>query len=73
MSRAKPTDAQRHSILLVQTVKPRDVATQMNVSLNNGWGIVRMLVDRLQKQEDGRFVLVKDPNAVSVLLRLWFA
>lgn len=65
VSRAKPTDAQRHSILLVQTIKPRDVATQMNVSINNGWGIVRMLVDRLRKQEDGRYVLVKDPNAVS--------
>ncbi|KAJ9118990.1 hypothetical protein QFC24_005956 [Naganishia onofrii] len=69
VSRAKPTDAQRHSILLVQTVKPRDVATQMNVSLNNGWGIVRMLIDRLRKQEDGRFVLVKDPN--NPMLRLY--
>lgn len=65
VSRARPTDAQRHSILLVQTIKPRDVATQMNVSINNGWGIVRMLVDRIRKQEDGRYVLVKDPNAVS--------
>lgn len=40
----------------------------MNVSLNNGWGIVRMLIDRLRKQEDGRFVLVKDPNNVSILM-----
>jgi len=37
----------------------------MAVSLANGWGIVRMIVDLCMKQPEGRYVLVKDPNNVS--------
>jgi translation initiation factor 3 subunit D len=62
VSRANPKDAQRHVIVGMQSYKPRDFAAQMNISLNNGWGIVRMIVDLVNKQPDGRYVLVKDPN-----------
>ena len=34
----------------------------MNVSLNNGWGIVRTIADLALKQPEGKYVLVKDPN-----------
>lgn len=37
----------------------------MNVSLNNGWGIVRTIADLAMKQPEGKYVLVKDPNSVS--------
>ncbi len=50
----------------MQSYKPRDFAAQINVSLNNGWGIVRMVVDLVKKQPDGRYVLIKDPNNVGV-------
>lgn len=49
--------------------KPRDFANQMNLSLSNGWGIVRTIADMCLKREEGKFVLVKDPN--KSILRLY--
>lgn len=51
--------------------KPRDFATQMNLSLSNGWGIVRTIADMClgQGDSDAKFVLVKDPN--KSILRLY--
>ncbi len=66
VSRANPKDAQRHIVVGVQSFKPKEFAQSMNISLNNGWGIVRMIVDMVNKQPDGRYVLVKDPNNVSL-------
>ncbi|WVO21876.1 eukaryotic translation initiation factor 3 subunit D [Cryptococcus decagattii] len=69
ISRANPRDAQRHTIVGVQSFKPVDFARQMNVSLSNGWGIVRTIADLVFKQPEGKFVLVKDPN--NPLVRLY--
>ena len=44
-----------------------DFASQLNVSLANGWGIVRTVTDMCMKQPDGKYVLIKDPNKVSSL------
>ena len=41
----------------------------MGLNLNNGWGIVRTIVDMLRKLDEGKFVLVKDPN--KPVLRLY--
>lgn len=41
----------------------------MNLNLNNGWGIVRTIVDMVRGMKDGKYVLVKDPN--KSLLRLY--
>jgi len=43
----------------------------MNLSLSNGWGIVRTIADMVLKQsvDDGKFILVKDPN--KNILRLY--
>ena len=49
--------------------KPRDFAAQMNLSLSNGWGIVRTIVDMCMSQPEGKYVLVKDPN--KQILRLY--
>lgn len=56
-------------ILGVVGWKPRDFANQMNLSLSNGWGIVRTIADMCRQREDGRYVLVKDPN--KSILRLY--
>ncbi|KAF1999433.1 translation initiation factor eIF-3, subunit D [Amniculicola lignicola CBS 123094] len=69
VSRANPKNNNDHVILGVLTNKPRDFATQMALSLNNGWGIVRTIVDMVSKMDDGKYVLVKDPN--KPLLRLY--
>ncbi|WWC69596.1 eukaryotic translation initiation factor 3 subunit D [Kwoniella pini CBS 10737] len=68
ISRANSKDAQRHVIVGVQSFKPNDFARQMNVSLTNGWGIVRTIADLLLKQPEGKYVLVKDPNAPQIKL-----
>lgn len=43
----------------------------MNLSLSNGWGIVRTIADMClsRGEEESKFVLVKDPN--KSILRLY--
>ncbi|RJE26904.1 hypothetical protein PHISCL_00711 [Aspergillus sclerotialis] len=69
ISRANPRSAAAHVVLGVVGYKPREFASQMNLNLGNGWGIVRTVVDRiraLDAEEDpnkiSKYILVKDPN-----------
>ncbi|KAI8093564.1 eukaryotic translation initiation factor 3 subunit D [Halteromyces radiatus] len=62
IARATPKDNSRHVILGTQAYKPRDFAAQMNLSLTNGWGIVKAVVDMCLQLPDGRYVMMKDPN-----------
>ncbi|KAB5594622.1 Eukaryotic translation initiation factor 3 subunit D [Ceratobasidium theobromae] len=62
VSRANPRDNTRHVILSTATMRPTDFASQLNINLTNGWGIVRTVADLCMKQPDGKYVLVKDPN-----------
>ena len=48
-------------------MRPLEFAGQLNVSIPNGWGIVRSITDLMMKFPDGKYVLVKDPNKV----KLW--
>lgn len=45
VSRANPRSNSAHVVLAVLGYKPRELATQMNLQLANGWGIVRSVVD----------------------------
>lgn len=70
VSRTTPKSNDRHVILGVVGYDPRKFAEQMNLNLNNGWGIVRTIVDMIRgMNKDGKYVLVKDPN--KNLLRLY--
>ncbi|TFY74528.1 hypothetical protein EWM64_g9484 [Hericium alpestre] len=62
VSRANPRDNTRHVILSTASMRPVDFAAQLNVSLANGWGIVRTVTDLCMKMPEGKYVLVKDPN-----------
>ncbi|KAI9301571.1 eukaryotic translation initiation factor 3 subunit D [Cunninghamella echinulata] len=62
IARANPKDNSRHIILGTQAYKPKDFASQMNLSLTNGWGIVKAVVDMCLQLPDGRYVMLKDPN-----------
>lgn len=64
ISRGNPRDNTRHVILSTTSTRPTDFAAQLNVSLANGWGIVRTVADLCMKQPEGKYVLVKDPNKV---------
>ena len=64
VSRANPRDNTRHVVLTTASMRPMDFAAQLNVSLANGWGIVRTVADLCLKMPEGKYVLVKDPNKV---------
>ena len=68
VSRATPRANDKHVILGVVGWKPRDFATQMNLSLSNGWGIVRTIADMCLQHGGSKFILVKDPNKPIVRL-----
>ncbi|KAF4980956.1 hypothetical protein FZEAL_3151 [Fusarium zealandicum] len=71
VSRASPRLNDKHVVLGVVGWKPRDFANQMNLSLSNGWGIVRTIADMClsSSSQDAKFILVKDPN--KSILRLY--
>lgn len=53
---------------------PRKFGDQLGINLNNGWGIVRTIVDMIIAKSEGvkddaKYVLVKDPN--KPVLRLY--
>jgi translation initiation factor 3 subunit D len=69
VSRVHPKDANAHVILAAQTYKPRDFAAQINLNINNMWGILKTVVDICKALPAGKYVLVKDPS--KPLLRLY--
>lgn len=74
VSRQSPKDTNHHVVLGVLGYKPREFASQMNLNIGNGWGIVRTVVDMVLKMSDdetpnAKYILVKDPN--KNLLRLY--
>lgn len=76
VSRANPRSNTGHVVLGVVGYKPREFATQMNLNLGNGWGIVRTIVDRIRALDAGedaatpkKYLLIKDPN--KPVLRLY--
>jgi translation initiation factor 3 subunit D len=62
VSRVAPKNAYEHVILASQYFRPRDLATQITQSENQMWAVFRMFVQLMQKQEDGKYVLMRDPN-----------
>eukprot|EP00245_Coleochaete_scutata_P017967 TRINITY_DN90_c0_g1_i1.p1 TRINITY_DN90_c0_g1~~TRINITY_DN90_c0_g1_i1.p1 ORF type:complete len:554 (+),score=148.71 TRINITY_DN90_c0_g1_i1:33-1694(+) len=68
VSRVHPRDNFNHVILGVQAYKPKDFAQQINLSVNNMWGILKAIVDIAMKLDEGKYLLVKDPNKPTIRL-----
>lgn len=64
MSRLTPKDSRNHTILGVQQFKPAEFAQQMNLNMDNAWGILRCILDIIKKLDDGKYLIMKDPNKV---------
>ena len=47
-------DSSRHVVLGTQQFKPSEFAAQINLSLDNCWGIVRCIIDQVMAQKDGK-------------------
>jgi len=61
VSRQSRTDRYHHQILGSQHYKPRDFATQLGAAPSAIWGIIKFFIDYFMKQEDGKFVIMRDP------------
>jgi len=66
VSRVTRNNAYAHIILGTQFFKPRDFAAQITLNVNNMWGIIKMLVDMFQGLENGKYVIMQDPNKAVV-------
>lgn len=62
VSRVHVRDSSKHVILGTQQFKPHEFATQINLSMDNAWGILRCIIDICMKQKDGKYLIMKDPN-----------
>ena len=38
------------------------INAQINLSMDNAWGVVRCIIDVVRKQKEGKYLIVKDPN-----------
>ncbi|CAH1115902.1 unnamed protein product [Phaedon cochleariae] len=68
VSRAHVKDNSKHVILGTQQYKPHEFATQINLNMDNAWGILRCIVDIIMKQKDGKYLIMKDPNKCMIRL-----
>ncbi|KAJ0610507.1 putative eukaryotic translation initiation factor 3 subunit D [Helianthus annuus] len=66
VTRVHPRDHFNHVILAVVGYKPREFAGQINLNTSNMWGIVKSIVDLCMKLNEGKYVLVKDPQKPQV-------
>lgn len=68
VSRHQPSDIIHHDILGTQTFRPKDFAAQIDMKEANMWAIVKTMIEHIQQQEDGEYVILKDPNRPQVRL-----
>jgi len=62
VSRNHARDNNNHVLLGTQTCKPAEFARQINLNANNAWGILKSIVDVCLQLDEGRYLLLKDPN-----------
>ncbi|KAL8593246.1 hypothetical protein ACOMHN_009900 [Nucella lapillus] len=62
VSRQHMKDTSKHVILGTQQFKPTEFAAQINLNMDNAWGILRCIVDTCMKLKEGKYLIMKDPN-----------
>jgi translation initiation factor 3 subunit D len=62
VSRKIRTDRHNHQIMATQFYQPVELAQNITLTLQNMWGIIKMLSDKFLSLDDGKFVIMKDPN-----------
>jgi len=69
VTRYNVKDSSRHVILGTQKFNPVEFGQQINLNMDNAWGVVRCILDLIMAQKDGKYLIVKDPN--KGILRLY--
>ncbi|GFN98297.1 eukaryotic translation initiation factor 3 subunit d [Plakobranchus ocellatus] len=62
VSRQHAKDTAKHVLLGTQQFKPVEFANQINLNMDNAWGILRCIVDTCMKLKEGKYLIMKDPN-----------
>merc|ERR1712212_564177 len=62
VSRQHVKDTAKHDILGTQQFKPVEFASQINLNMDNAWGILRCIIDTCMKLKEGKYLIMKDPN-----------
>lgn len=69
VSRVPVTDGSlRHEILMVKKFKNDKFGSQLQMDPKSLWGSLRVILDAIMEQEDGRYLLMKDPNETKLHL-----
>ncbi|XP_049851626.1 eukaryotic translation initiation factor 3 subunit D-like [Schistocerca gregaria] len=68
ISRQKPKDTTNHSILAIETYKPKEIIHQMNMNLDHMWAVLCHILQCIWKHPDGKYLLFKEPSASCVKL-----
>jgi len=66
--RVSAKDYATHQILATQDWKPRELATQMQLSFKNAWAVLKKIVEVCMQQPNGKYILVKDPERPMIRL-----
>lgn len=66
VTRSRPKDTTGHSVLGVQTYITDSFADQIGLTRNNAFGILRSIIDLIMGFEDGKYLIVKDPNKPTI-------
>ncbi|KAL7678191.1 hypothetical protein ACOME3_004417 [Neoechinorhynchus agilis] len=63
VSRENPMDSTKHVIRAVQHLQPAQFARQINLNIDNGWGVLRFLVDFFLKdgKRPAKYIILRDP------------
>lgn len=68
VSRVHVLDSSKHSILGTQQFKPKEFADQINLNMDNAWGVLRYIINTCLQLPDGKYLFLKDPNKPVVRL-----
>eukprot|EP00585_Thalassiosira_rotula_P012216 CAMPEP_0196142116 /NCGR_PEP_ID=MMETSP0910-20130528/11047_1 /TAXON_ID=49265 /ORGANISM="Thalassiosira rotula, Strain GSO102" /LENGTH=662 /DNA_ID=CAMNT_0041403381 /DNA_START=34 /DNA_END=2022 /DNA_ORIENTATION=+ len=66
VSRATPKNAYEHVVLATQTYRPTDFAAQITLNQGTMWGHMRLFIKLLEKEPEGKYVIMRDPNRAIV-------
>ncbi|KAJ2391676.1 hypothetical protein H4S02_001204, partial [Coemansia sp. RSA 2611] len=62
VARVSPRDRTRHAILGHQSYNPSDFVSQLGLNEFNAWGILKALIDLCLRLDEGKYVIMRDPN-----------
>ena len=62
VKRKSPKDPTHHEIVHQMMYEPQKFALQINLSIDNAWGVLKMIAETLLAQPAGVYCILKDPN-----------